>query len=144
MKKTTTSTEFSSDNISERISDLFKKINISQFAEEHGLARKTLYKMKDKGVIPRGIFLLLCEEAGVNPILVRYSISERLFYFSCLSEYIRDSTIDELYSEHIELAKKNKDPILLSSLSLVHNMMLSGDITTLIYEQRVREILKKT
>jgi len=135
--------EFASDNISERIGDLFKKINITHFAEEHGLARKTLYKMKEKGVIPRGLLLLLCEEAEVNPVLVEYSISERLFYFSCLANYIRGVSVEDLYSESLSKAKDNKDSSLLSSITFVHKMMIEGDLTAYKYQQRIQEILKE-
>jgi len=136
--------EFSSDDISERIGSLLKKVNISQFAEEHGLARKTLYKMKEKGVIPRGLLLELCEEANVNPILVEYSVSERLFYFSCLSEYIRDSKVEDLYSECLNAVKISNDEVLLSSIKFVHKLMIEGDLTPYKYEQRIREILEES
>ena len=136
--------EFSSDNISDRFGDLFKKVNISQFAEEHGLARKTLYKMKEKGVMPRRLLLALCEEAEVNPILVKYSVSERLFYFSCLSEYVRDSKVEDLYSACLSVAKVNNDTSLLSSIQFVHKLMIEGDLTLYKYEQRIREILEES
>lgn len=141
--KESTIIEFSSGDISERIGDLYKKVNITQFAEEHGLARKTLYKMKEKGIIPRGLLMLLCEEAKVNPVLVEYSPKERFFYFSCLSEYVKSSKVEELYSEHINLAKESGDTSLLSSIQFVHKMMVEGDLTLHKYEQRVNEILKE-
>lgn len=136
--------EFLSDNISERIGDLFKKINISQFAEDHGLARKTLYKMRDKGLIPSSLLLLLCEEADVNPILVKYSTSERLFYFSCLSDYIKNTNVQDLYSIPLNQAEKDNNLTLISSVELVHKMLQEGDISPLKYEQRIKEILKET
>ena len=137
-----TNESFLSDNISERINELFKRINISQFSEEHGLARKTLYNMRDKGLIPRGLLLLLCERADVNPIQVEYSISERLFYFSCLSDYISNSTVNELYSKPLQQAEENNDASFISSIELVHKMLQEGDISPLRYEQRIKEILK--
>ena len=139
-----TNEEFLSDSTTERIRDLFKKINISQFAEEHGLARKTLYNMRDKGLVPRGLLSLLCEEANVNPILVEYSPSERLFYFSCLSDYIKNTNVEDLYLMPLKQAEKDYDATLISSIKLVHKMLLEGDISPLKYEQRIREILKET
>ena len=139
-----TGNSFSSDSISDRIGDLLKKVNVSRFAEEHGLARKTLYKMRDNGVMPRNLLWLLCEEAGVSPILVEYSASERLLYFSYLSDYVRSSTVEDIYSEYLIEAEKVNDSTLFSSLNLVHQMMVDGDISPQKYDLRIKELLKET
>lgn len=132
--------EYSSEHKSERLTSLFKKVNISSFAKERSLARKTLYKMRDSGVMSRELLLDMCAEAEVNPALVEFSPSERVFFIGKLTSAVKESAVEDLYSKQIEQVSGQEKRDFLLSISLLHELYKSSEMTTEGYTSKIKEI----
>lgn len=133
--------EFICDEISTRITILYKKINLSRFAEAKGISRKTLYKMRDSGTLPRDLLFSMCEKAKVNPILVEFSPNERIIYYSKLCSYIRDVDIDFLYKDAFDKfqASEKKEAVL--AIKILHDLYLENAISCQLYQAKTKKIL---
>lgn len=137
------SLEYSSEEKSQRLTSLFKRVNISSFAKDRSLARKTLYKMRDSGVMSRELLLDMCAEAGVNPAFVEFSPSERIYFFNKLGDAIKRSTVEDLYHTEIELLSGQAQKDFLLSITLLHDLYKSNDMTSEAYASKINEAILK-
>ena len=132
--------DYLSEDVTLRLGALYKKINISRFSESHSVSRKQLYKMRDEGLVPRYLLLLMCEEAKLNPVFVEFSPKERLKLFSWLCTYVKTAKVENLIGS--DLSEDHYKPD--SPLSLLVGMYQDGYISDLVFETKKEEILGKS
>ena len=130
--------EFEFDDGAIRVAALYKKINLSRFAEAKGISRKTLYKMRDSGCLPRDLLFSMCSEANINPVLVEFSPEERIIYYSELCDYIKDSSYEYLYKNAIDKLEGSVRRETALAISILHDLYHEGSITHQGYEAKTK------